>query len=216
MTSPTPVLNEFSALRSAVYRLFLIALDKPTPEQHRLLLGNEFRDSLALLSDQFDVAFPEAALVPESYADFESRYLATFEVGLPEAPLVLLASHHIQHEPAPRVVHEHILFYKHFGCSPMEETGEAADHLLNELRFLIHLDHLREISPTSAESLDRARRDFLDRQLLRWIPSAADLSARRGIAEFYQATLSLLAAVIRQDRELIDGQDPPEPETRSS
>lgn len=216
MTSTAPALNAFFTLRSAVYRLFLTALDKPTPEQHRLLLGEGFRESLALLCGQFEVAFPEGELVPAAYPDFESRYLATFEVGLPEAPVVLLASHHTRHEPAPRVVHEHILFYRHFRCSPTDETGEAADHLLNELRFLIHLDQLRESNPSAAESLDNARRDFLDRHLLRWIPRAADLAAERGIAGIYQTVLTLLTAIVREDRTLIGNEADLEPRTRSS
>ena len=216
MTSPAPVSNEFSTLRSAVYRLLLAALDKPTPAQHDLLLGTGFRESLSLLCGQFDAPFPEGQLVPSSYPDFESRYLATFEVGLPEAPVVLLASHHMQHEPAPRIVHEHILFYKHFQYSPMEETGEAADHLLNELRFLIYLDQLREGCPSSAESLDLARRDFLDRHLLRWLPRASDRATERGIAEFYQRVLALLSTVVREDRTLLDSEDLLASRSRSS
>jgi len=188
-TAPAPC--ALAALRSTVYRLLLLTLDKPSPEQHRQLRDPSFRTSLALLCDQFGLPMPDGELVPDSYGDFESRYLATFEVGLPEAPVVLLASHHIRHEPAPRVVHEHILFYRHFDARPHEETGEAPDHLLNELRFLIHLDGLRECSSSSVESLDRARRDFLDRQLLRWIPQAADLAAKEIEAEI-EARVSAL------------------------
>lgn len=216
MTSTTPASGEFSALRSAVYRLLLTALDKPTPEQHALLLGSGFRASLSLLCGQFDAPSPGGELVPSSYPDFESRYLATFEVGLPEAPVVLLASHHIRHEPAPRVIHEHILFYRHFRYAPMEETGEAADHLLNELRFLIHLDQLRERCRSSADSLDRARRDFLDRHPLRWIPRASDRASERGVAPFYRGVLTLLSAVVREDRMLLDGEAPPEARSRTS
>jgi DMSO reductase family type II enzyme chaperone len=207
---------EFRSLRSAVYRLLLSALDKPTPEQHRHLLGAPFHEDLALVCGQFDVPLPGGALVPAEYPDFESRYLATFEVGLPEAPVVLLASHHVQHEPAPRVVHEHILFYRHFGCSPTEETGEAPDHLLNELRFLVHLDQLQERSPFSIESVERARRDFLDRQMLRWAPLAARRATERGIAGFYQALLNLLTRVLREDRVLLDGEDHLEVQPRLS
>lgn len=207
MISTATMSSELPALRVAVYRLLLAALDKPTHEQHRLLLSAEYRERLGLLCGLFDVPLPEGEFVPFDYPDFESRYLATFEVGLPEAPVVLLASHHVRHEPAPRIVHEHILFYKYFQCDPGEETGEAADHLLNELRFLIHLDRLRERVPASAEPLDRARRDFLDRHLLRWIERVSSRTAERGIAPFYQSVLSLLAVVVREDRSLFDGED---------
>jgi TorA maturation chaperone TorD len=98
----------------------------------------------------------------------------------------------------------------------MEETGEAADHLLNELRFLIHLDQLRERCPSSADSLDRARRDFLDRHPLRWIPRASDRASDRGIAPFYRGVLTLLSAVVREDRMLLDGEDYSETRPRTS
>lgn len=206
----------FTTLRSLVYQFLLSALDKPSPNQHAHLRGAAFRDSLALLCGQFDVVPPRGPFVPDSYADYEARYLSTFEVGLPEAPIVLLASHHVRHEPAPRVVHEHVLYYKHFDCAPMEETGEAADHLLNELRFLVHLDQLRELNPAGADSVDRARRDFLDRHPLRWLPRAATLATERRVAEFYRVLLALLVAVVQEDRGLCDGLDAPGPAARSS
>lgn len=197
-----------AALRSTVYRLLLAALDKPSPAQHERLREPSFRASLALLCEQFGISELKGELVPESFADFESRYLATFEVGLPEAPVVLLASRHLQHEPAPRIVHEHILFYRHFDAQPQDETGEAADHLLNELRFLIHLDELSERDPSSREAIDRARGDFLDRHLLRWVPAACTQALGNSVPAFYRAALRLLDAVLREDRRMLESPQP--------
>lgn len=198
-----PDADELTALRSTIYRLILLALDRPTPDRHQQLRGPSFRAGLELLLGQFDLPTPEEEFVPESYADYESRYLATFEVGLPEAPVVLLASHYSRNEPAPKVVHEHILFYRHFDADPAAETGEAADHLINELRFLIHLDELRERSPSSWEAIDRARGDFLDRQLLRWVPAACAQADRNGVPAFYCLALLLLYAMLQDDRAAI-------------
>ena len=202
--STTTTDSPLTTLRAAVYRLILLALDKPSVERHHLLRSPSFRTSLELLCGHFDLPTPEEDLVPESYVDYESRYLATFEVGFPEAPVVLLASHHSRHEPAPRVVHEHILFYRHFDAAAIAETGEAADHLINELRFLIHLDELCERNPESSESIDRARSDFLDRHPLRWIPIARAQAEDRNIPAFYQVVLYLLDAVLREDRRMIN------------
>jgi len=83
-------------------------------------------------------------------------------------------------------------------------------------RFLIHLDQLRERCRSSADSLDRARRDFLDRHPLRWIPLASDRASERRIAPFYQGILTLLSAVVREDRMLLDGEDRADVRPRSS
>lgn len=195
--------DSLTTLRSTIYRLILVGLDRPSDDRHRLLRDPSYRESLELLGGHFDLPIPEDEFVPEEFPDYESRYLATFEVGVPEAPVVLLASHHSKNEPAPRVVHEHILFYKHFDAAPMNETGEAADHLLNGLRFLIHLDEIHESNPDSRDAVQRARADFLDRQLLRWVPAACARADDNGVPVFYRALLDLLAAVLREDRQLI-------------
>lgn len=200
-TAPVPDADAdaMTTLRAAIYRLLLLALDKPSPERHEQLRGPAFRQALTVLCGQYDLPVPDD-LVPEAFPDYESRYLATFEVGLPAAPVVLLASHHGRHEPAPKVVHEHILFYRHFDADPTAETGEAPDHLINELRFLVHLDELREGNPAAGEAIDRARADFLDRHPLRWVPVASDQAERHGVPEFYCVALLLLEAMLRDDR----------------
>jgi DMSO reductase family type II enzyme chaperone len=196
-----------ASTRAAVYRFLRSALDKPSPEQHAWLRAPEFRRGLVLLCAQFGESCPAEELVPESYANFESRYIACFEVGLPEPPLVLQASHYSRHEPAPRIVHEHILFYKHFGLSTVGATHESADHLLNELAFLIHLDDLAQRGRSESESLAMARRDFLDRHPGRWLPQAAERAAERGLPPLYCLLLALLHAAISHDRQLLDHTD---------
>lgn len=215
MSNAFPAPTGLVETRASVYRVLLLSLAKPSPEQHAWLRSTEFRRGLELLGSQFDVSIPDGELVPESFADFESRYIACFEVGLPEAPVVLLASHYSRNEPAPRVVHEHILFYRRFQVPPSDQTQEAADHLLNELAFLIHLDDLAQSGQVDHESLAWARRDFLDRHLARWAPRAAGLAEERGLPWLYRALLGLLAAVVQEDCALLDQtSDPPDSESR--
>lgn len=199
-TSTTP--QELAHVRSALYRFLLAALDKPTPAQHAWLLGPDFRGSLELACAEFGLPCPEGPLFPDDYAEHESRYLACFEVGLPQPPVVLQASHYQRREPVPAIIHEHVLFYRRFGATLSIQNREPADHLLSELAFLIHLDDLL-VRGLPAESIRHARRDFLTRQVLRWLDPAARAAEENGLPTVYQTLLTLLAAAVRQDLELI-------------
>ena len=192
-------LEELAQTRLAVYRFLLAALGKPTPGQHAWLADPDFRNGLGLLCDEFGLPCPEGELVPAEYADHESRYLACFEVGLPGPPVPLLASHYNRKEPAPRIIHEHILFYKRFGALPAPDSPESADHLLDELTFLIRLDDLLLAGQVETESVLWGRRDFLARQAARWPARAVALAEERGLPPVYCTLLALLAAAVEQD-----------------
>jgi len=190
--------EELAQTRLAVYRFLFAALSKPTPGQHIWMAGPDFRSGLGLLCEEFGLPCPEGELVPGEYTDHESRYLACFEVGLPGPPVPLLASHYHHKEPAPRIIHEHVLFYKRFGVRPVDSL-ESADHLLDELAFLIRLDELLLAGRVEAESVLRARRDFLARRAARWPARAAALAHERGLPPVYRTLLALLAVAVEQD-----------------
>ncbi|HKB38655.1 MAG TPA: molecular chaperone TorD family protein [Gemmataceae bacterium] len=190
--------EELAQTRLAVYRFLFAALSKPTPGQHIWMAGPDFRSGLGLLCEEFGLPCPEGELVPGEYADHESRYLACFEVGLPGPPVPLLASHYHRKEPAPRIIHEHVLFYKRFGTRPAD-TLESADHLLDELAFLVRLDELLLAGRMEAESVLHGRRDFLARQGAQWPARAAALAHERGLPPVYRTLLALLAVAVEQD-----------------
>ena len=194
--------SEIAAARIAVYQFLLAMLDKPTAEQFRWLRGDECRDTLSRLCEHFLIAPPESEFAPEEFAEFESRYLACFEVGVPVPPVPLLASHYNRRRPAPATIHEHVLFYQQFGLRPAGGNSEPADHLSAELAFLIHLDERARRQAEKRESILRARRDFLDRQAGAWPARAAELAAENGLPDVYVATLSLLARAVEHDSEL--------------
>jgi DMSO reductase family type II enzyme chaperone len=203
MTSMEPqALREVAEARLAVYRVLLTALDKPTPGQHAWMQRPEFAQALALICDQFGLPFPNNDAVPCKYADFESRYLACFEVGLPAPPISLQASSYNRREPVTAVIHEHVLFFKRFGLEHFEDAGETADHLINELAFLIRLDELLMTSRTTVDSLLLARRDFLKRHLARWVPRAAADAEDKRLPAIYCTLITLLARAVDQDLEL--------------
>jgi TorA maturation chaperone TorD len=188
--------------RIGVYRFLLSALDRPTPEQHEWMRGPEFRHSLEGLCETFGVDCRDGELVPDEFADHECRYLACFEVGLPAPPVPLLASHYNRREPAPHVIHEHILLYRLFGVQVRATRPEPAGHLVDQLAFLIHLDELSLAGDVERASLLRARHDFLRRHVLRWVPRAADGAAENHLPPVYRTLLALLVRAVEQDDEL--------------
>jgi TorA maturation chaperone TorD len=194
-------LQELARARSALYRFLLAALDKPTAGQHAWLLGPGFRTSLERACGEFGLPCPGGVLFPAEFAEHESRYLACFEVGLPEPPVVLLASHYNRREPVPATIHEHVLFYRRFGARLAPGNREPADHLGNELAFLVHLDDLLARGEPE-QSVLQARHDFLTRQVKRWVGRAAQSSDANGLPCVYQVLLTLLAAAVEQDGEL--------------
>jgi DMSO reductase family type II enzyme chaperone len=193
---------ELARSRAAVYRFLLAALDKPSPAQHAWLRGPEFREALALHAEPFGLSCPPGELVPETFADHESRYLACFEVGLPEPPVVLRASHYNRRVPAPATIHEHVLFYRWFGARLAARNPEPADHLANELAFLIRLDQLASASAAARRSVLRARRDFLARHVTRWTAAAATAADEKGLPPIFGFLFGLLARAVEQDLEL--------------
>ena len=140
---------------------------------------------------------------PAAFADYESRYLACFEVGLPAPPVALQASAYNRREPVPAVIHEHVLFYKRFGMVRAADDNEPADHLLNELAFPHSSRRIAAGSEKrTSESLLLGRRDFLQRQMTRWLPRAAAKAEEKRLPAIYRTLLDLLAKAVQQDLEL--------------
>lgn len=190
--------------RLSVYRFLLAALDKPTPAQHVWLRQPAFRQALELVCHQFALPCPMEELIPDEYGEYESRYLACFEVGVPAPPVALQASAYNRREPIPAIIHEHVLFYKRFALHLPDDDIESADHLLNELAFLIHLDELLQVGNVEPESIILARRDFLNRQVTRWLGKAATDATDRYLPAIYCTLLAVLAKVAKQDLELTE------------
>jgi TorA maturation chaperone TorD len=192
--------------RLAVYRFLLAALDKPTPAQHAWLESPAFRHALEQVCERFDLAVPPSSLAAADPADHEARYIACFDVGMPTAPVVLLASHYNRREPVTAIIHEHLLFYHRFGANLTTGNGEPADHALNEMAFLIHLDELLLAGQIEKESILRARHDFLGRHMSRWPTGALAAAKENEIPPLYVVLLGLLAAAVEQDRALTEAE----------
>ncbi|MFO0930077.1 MAG: molecular chaperone TorD family protein [Gemmataceae bacterium] len=201
MTMTTESVADVRAVRQAVYHFLRAALGPPSPEQHAWMRSADFARALGDIAAAFGVDFPAGELVPEEWADHESRYLACFEVGLPGPPVPLLASHYQKREPAPRVIHEHILFYRGFGLPGPDREQSPADHLVYQLDFLIHIDALLAKDRVDAESALWARQDFLSRHVQRWTDEASRQAEGKGLPGVYRTLLAVLAAAVAEDRE---------------
>jgi DMSO reductase family type II enzyme chaperone len=194
--------RDLAQTRQDVYRFLRSALTAPTPEQHVWLSDERFAPTLEALCGSFDLPCPAGPLVPAGFADHQSRYLACFEVGMPGPPVPLVASHYNQREPVPRIIHEHILFYRTFGVQLPADCLEQADHLVHQLAFLIHLDRLLIDDTFAATSILRARHDFLSRHLVRWVGAAARAAEEKHLPPLYCSLLDVLSAAVEQDRDL--------------
>ena len=121
---------------------------------------------------------------------------------MPGPPVVLRASHYNRREPVPATIHEHVLFYRRFGTRLAAGNLEPADHLSNQLAFLIRLDELPCATELERRSVLRARRDFLTRQVTRWTAMAAAAAEEKLLPPVYRVLLTLLARAVEQDLEL--------------
>lgn len=192
---------DLPVVRLAVYRFLRASLGPPYPQQHDWMRSAEFAQSLETLAEAFSVVGPVGELVPEAWADHESRYLACFEIGMTSAPVPLLASHYQKREPIPRVLHEHVLFYRGFGMSGPDQRRAPADHLVYQLDFLIHLDELLLKDRVEAESALWARQDFLSRHVSRWSAEASRLAEENRLPAVYRVLLAILSAAVAEDLE---------------
>lgn len=195
-------IQKLAQVRCDVYRFCQEAIDKPTRTQYNWLNSKPFRASLKSLCQQFEVRLPSDLSMPQDFGTYESTYIACFDVGIPAPPVPLLSSHYNKREPVPATIHEHVLFYKRFGTMLTEGNIEPADHLSNELAFLIRLDELLHDGEIDPESIHLARLDFLRRHPHRWLPQALQAAQEKELPGLFTVLLSLMSRAISEDVEL--------------
>jgi len=108
-----------------------------------------------------------------SYEQYESTYIALFDVGMPEPPVPLFESAHDKTHPAQEIALESTYFYEVLGLK--SDPGRAVpDYLVTQLEFLAALRYTSEHTSeeSTAVSLAGAGTEFLERHLLNWVHTA--------------------------------------------
>ncbi len=157
-----------------LYRFFAFVFAPPMPDCFDLLSQPALPEALRNLWMQLGCegefkGFDWFA----SYEQYESTYIALFEVGIPEPPVPLFESAHDKSHPAQKIALENTYFYEVLGLK--SDPGRAVpDYLVTQLEFLAALRYTCEhtFDESTAVSLARAESEFLERHLLNWLPAA--------------------------------------------
>jgi TorA maturation chaperone TorD len=173
----------------------------PDERQWEWLSSSDVLAARRRLGEALGVKPPEEW--PASPRSYESEFIAAFDAGAPTPLIPLLESHYNKREPVPKILHENILFYSAFGLKLKDSAAETADHLRYQLEFVGYLYRLesrgdcepdRSSGPSQpgqlataradADSLAHgcsqiraARRDYVSRHLLSWLPAACHKAA---------------------------------------
>jgi len=133
-----------------------------------------------------------------NYEEYESAYIALFDVGIPEPPVPLFESAHDKTHPAQEIALENTFFYDVLGLRS-DQNQAVPDYLITQLEFLAALRYTSENASdeTTAVSLARAEAEFLERHLLNWIPLAKAKLERIG-APGFPMLMTLLAQFLNQ------------------
>ncbi|HEY5177351.1 MAG TPA: molecular chaperone TorD family protein [Terriglobales bacterium] len=107
-----------------------------------------------------------------NYEEYESAYIALFDVGIPEPPVPLFESAHDKTRPPPEIALENTYFYEVLGLKS-DPSRAVPDYLVTQLEFLAALRYTRENTSEeeTALSVARAETEFLERHLLNWVPT---------------------------------------------
>jgi DMSO reductase family type II enzyme chaperone len=176
-----------------LYRFFAFVFAPPTRKYFDLLSEPGLPEALRNLWKQLGCGgeFPGFDWFA-SYQQYESTYIALFDVGIPEPPVPLFESAHDKSHPAQEIALENTYFYEILGLK--SDPGRAVpDYLVTQLEFLAALRYTREHTSeeSTAISLARAETEFLERHLLNWLPTAkAELG--RTSAPGFPALMTLL------------------------
>ena len=184
-----------------LYRFFALVFGPPTRQCFNVLSQLSLQTSLP---DLWTCLGREEKLPSfewfASYELYESAYIALFDVGLPEPPVPLFESAHNKSQPAQDIALENTYFYEVMGLKS-DPTRGVPDYLVTQLEFLAALRYTREHTTDegNAVSLARAEKDFLERHLLNWVPSA-NTKLERIMAPGYSVLMAMLLQFLEEMR----------------
>jgi DMSO reductase family type II enzyme chaperone len=169
-----------------LYRFFAFVFAPPSRQCFQLLAQPALPEALRTLWQRLacDGEFPGFEWF-NRYEEYESAYIALFDVGIPEPPVPLFESAHFKTHPAQEIALENTFFYEVLGLR--SDQGQAVpDYLITQLEFLAALRYTSENASDegTAISLARAETEYLERHLLNWISIAKAKLERTGAPGF--------------------------------
>jgi len=188
-----------------LYRFFAFVFASPTRERFATLVQPALKNSLADLWQQLHGTSDFRDFVWfERYEEYEASYIALFDVGIPEPPVPLFESAHDKTKPAQEIALENTWFYDVLGLQ-WDSRCAVPDYLITQLEFLaaVHysLENAQDID--ARQSLAHLERDFLDRHVLNWVPTAA--AKLNGVSpSAFGLLMNLLVAYLRNRRDEVD------------
>lgn len=200
--------NDVTA-RTGVYQVLARLVSHPDEDAYGAAIAGEWggrlTDAGKLLG--FPFAFGNAAIEPAtSREDFEADYLRIFEVGAGSGPPASLFGGAYGADRMQRL-EEVVRFYEYFGLTTSAEDPRPADHLATELEFMKYLTYKEavSISPRLQTSYRRAQQDFLDRQLVGWLPKLADNVRAADAGPYWQWVADTVAGFAAADAGYVSG-----------
>lgn len=189
--------------RSRLYSLVGRAFAPPNDALHEELAGGAWERQVGEEEEAlpFSLGLADLSLRPEKLGsrELQAEYVRLFEVGLMGGPpCSLFAGHH--ESDRLRVMEELIRFYNFFDLHLT--PGRMPDHITVELEFMQFLA-LREAEAieqgNDRQSCLRAQRDFLERQLGRFLARLSDKVRAQKPLPFYEGLIDLGHRFAQQD-----------------
>lgn len=198
-----------AAARSRLYRLLADGFLYPDRPFFAALKAGRFRDEVAVAAESlpYDLEPAMDGLVASGrYVDFQAEHLRLFEVALGVPPCPLYSG--LYRGGRKAVMEELTRFYNYFGLSIEQGSGELPDHVTTELEFM-HFLAFKELAALThdadAAPYRRAQADFLERQLVSWLPALEAKLQRLDPPPFYHALVWLTNALTRMDFDHVRG-----------
>jgi len=211
-----------SEIRSRLYALLAAGFCYPSQEMFEAFQSGSYQSQLGECIRQLphlELLVQDNPLEPGKgqqrvvdglpYEEFESQYVASFEVGSPEPPCPPYEGIYRGGERTQFMLRVSS-FYKHFGLAMNREEGkrEVADHISAELEFM-HFLTFKETQAREEGTEDLlqgyllAQKDFLQQQLSQWLPTFVEKLEAACPMPFYVALGRLVSGVVVAELEQV-------------
>ena len=194
--------NETTA-RSAVYQVLARQFHAPDSEAAEAIKSGEPRtkleEALVGLPYELPVAKEAPSIADLSADDICAEFIRLFDVGADGPPCPLFGGAYRPDRMS--VIEETKRFYDYFGLKLSSDYFLPPDHLATELDFMQYLTfkEAASASPRLARSYSSAQRDFLERQMLTWLPEAVSRLDKADPHPYFRWLLGLTLAFAEVD-----------------